>query len=269
MHRAHSQAEFVDEYINTADLYDHVGPYAARKDIKFYVDLAREASGRVLELGCGTGRVLIPTAEAGVDITGLDASPSMLDVCRQKLATLPSTIHKRTWLVHGDFRNFDLEEQYDLITMPFRPFQHLLTVEDQLACLASVRKHLHRGGKFVFDLFNPSIPGLADETRLEAAQVEAEVTLPDGRRFTRSHRFVRKDFHRQINDLELIHDVVWPDGTQSQEVFAFQMRYFFRYEIEHLLVRAGFAVEAIYADWDRTPYGEVYPGELIIEARRT
>lgn len=269
MQRTYAQIEKEDAYLVTAEYYDHVGPYRNRKDVQFYVDLAREANGRVLELGCGTGRVLIPTAEAGVDITGLDASLSMLEVCRQKLASLPSTLHKRTWLVQGDFRNFDLEEQYDLITMPFRPFQHLIEVEDQLACLAAVRRHLAPDGRFVFDLFNPSIPGLADQSKLEHAQVEDEVTMPDGRRFVRSHKFVKKDFNRQVNDLELIHDVIWPDGTTSQEIFAFKMRYFFRYEIEHLLVRAGFSIDAIYANWDKEPFGGIYPGELIIVARRT
>ena len=135
-----------------------------------------------------------------------------------------------------------------------------------MACLRQVRKHLKPKGRFVFDLFNPSIPGLADETTLEQAQAEPEVTMPDGRRFIRTHRFVKKDFFNQINDLELVHDIVAPDGTHTQAVFAFQMRYLFRFEVEHLLVRCGFAIETIYGGFDRVPYGERYPGELILVA---
>lgn len=263
------KGETLDEYIGSAELYDHVGPYRTRGDVQFYVDMARKTGGNVLEIGCGTGRVLIPTAEAGFNITGLDSSPSMLDICRQKLAALPSNVHKRVWLEEGDMRNFSLDEQYDLITIPFRPFQHLLTVEDQIACLMSVKRHLRLGGKFVFDLFNPSIPGLADETKLAHAMIEPEIAMPDGRRFVRSHKFANKDFLNQINDIEITHDVVNADGTTTQVLFAFKMRYCFRFEIEHLLVRCGFNVDEIFADFEGTPYGEKYPGDLVIVASRT
>lgn len=268
IHTATTQNEETDLYVTTAELYDHVGPYRTRRDVDFYVDMAKEIGGRVLEIGSGTGRVLIPTARAGVTITGLDNSPSMLEVCQRNLAQEEQQVQKNVWLTTGDMRNFDLDEQYDLITIPFRPFQHMLTVEDQMACLKTVRKHLKSSGTFVFDLFNPSIPGLADESRLDSAQAEPEVVMPDGRRFIRTHRFVSKDYFNQINNLELIHDVVWPDGTHSQSIFAFQMRYLFRFEVEHLLIRCGFKVETIYAGFDKAAYGSRYPGELVIVARK-
>jgi SAM-dependent methyltransferase len=260
--------EEIDLYISTAELYDYVQPYATRGDVQFYVDTAKEANGRVLEIACGTGRILLPTAEAGVEITGLDNSKSMLDILRDKLSQSPKQVQDKVHLEFGDMRNFDLGEQFDLITMPFRPFQHMLTVEDQMACLRTVRKHLKQNGRFVFDVFNPSIPGLADEQKLASAQAEPEVTMPDGRRFIRTHRFAKKDFFTQINDLELIHDVIAPDGTHTQSVFAFQMRYIFRYELEHLLARCGFAIEALYAGFDKAAYGERYPGDLVVVARR-
>lgn len=258
--------EQTDPYTTTAELYDHVGPYRTRGDVEFYVNIAKEVGGRVLEIGCGTGRILIPTAEAGIDITGLDASRAMLGVLESNLASQPKQVQDRVHLEQGDMRNFDLDEQFDLITIPFRPFQHLLTVEDQLACLASVRRHMKPHGKFVFDVFNPSIPGLADETKLEQAQPEPEVTMPDGRRFIRTHRFLKKDFLNQINDLELVHHVICPDGRKTEEIFAFQMRYLFRFELEHLLVRAGFAIESLYSGFDKAAYGERYPGDLIVLA---
>jgi SAM-dependent methyltransferase len=255
-----------DPYITTAELYDHVGPYRTRGDVEFYVNMAKEIGGRVLEIGCGTGRILIPTAAAGISITGLDASRSMLDVLEKNLASQPKQVQDRVYLEQGDMRNFDLDEQFDLITMPFRPFQHMLTVEDQMACLKSVRKHMKPNGKFVFDVFNPSIPGLADETKLDHVLVEPEVVMPNGGRFIRSHKIARRDYFGQINDVELVHDITWPDGTQTQEVFAFQMRYLFRFELEHLLVRCGFRIEELYGGFDKAAYGERYPGELIVVA---
>jgi len=96
------------EYGFTAEFYDHVVPYRERQDVAFFVELAREAGGPVLEVGCGTGRVLIPTARAGFEIVGLDLSPSMLAVCRESLAQEPAEVQARVELVEGDMRDFDL-----------------------------------------------------------------------------------------------------------------------------------------------------------------
>ena len=75
-----------EEYAFIADLYDHVVPYRERQDVAFFVEAAQESGGPVLEIGCGTGRILIPTARAGVEVVGLDLSPHMLQVCRTRAA---------------------------------------------------------------------------------------------------------------------------------------------------------------------------------------
>src|SRR5690349_2294309 len=95
-----------DEYGPVADLYDHVVPYSAREDVKFFVEAARTWGGPVLEIGCGTGRVLIPTARAGIDIVGLDISPRMSEICRGNLAVEPENVRSRVRLVQADMRNF-------------------------------------------------------------------------------------------------------------------------------------------------------------------
>ena len=136
-----------DEYAEAAEFYDYVVPYATRGDVEFYVDEALAANGPVLELGCGTGRVLIPIARAGVTIEGLDGSPNMLARCREKLAVEPPTVQARVTLHEGDMRAFDLRKQFALITIPFRPFQHLITVEEQLDCLRCIHEHLTADGR--------------------------------------------------------------------------------------------------------------------------
>ena len=257
------------EYRFTAEFYDHFPPYAGRQDIAFYVSLARETGGPVLEIGAGTGRVLIPTAGAGFEIVGLDLSPHMLAVCRERLAEEPREVRQRVQLVEADMRAFDLGRTFRLITTPFRPFQHLTTVEDQLACLAAIRRHLADDGRFVLDLFNPSLPALVDESRLSETPDGPPFTLPDGRHVQRFARIMSRDLYNQIQDVELIYYVVHPDGHQERLVHRFPMRYLFRFEVEHLLARSGFAVEAVYADFARHPYGTTYPGEMITIARKT
>ena len=258
----------LDEYAPVADLYDHVTVYRERADIAFFVDAATKVGGPVLELGCGSGRVLIPTARAGIDIVGLDASSEMLGVCAARLREEPSAVQQRATLVHGDMRAFTLHGTFALITIPFRPFQHLLTVADQLACLTCVHRHLADEGRLIFDLFNPSLDALTSMPLNEEMGHEPEFTTPDGRRVIRCFKIVKTDRFTQVNDVELVYDVTRPDGTKERLVHAFGMRYLFRFEAEHLLARAGFTVEHLYAGYDRSEYGSTYPGELVFVARK-
>jgi len=257
-----------DEYADVADLYDWVVPYATRGDIEFYVDEALTANGPVLEVGCGTGRVLIPTARAGVTIDGLDGSPAMLARCADKLRAEADAVRSSVQLHEGDMRDFDLRRQFALVTIPFRPFQHLLTVDDQLACLTTIHRHLEREGRLILDLFNPSLDYLANrQIGLEMPE-GPPTTLPDGRHLERTFTVTQADRFAQINDIELIYNVTSADGRTRRRVHSFRMRYLFRYEAEHLLVRTGFEVDQLYAGYDRSAYGSTYPGELIFIARK-
>ena len=262
-------ANVYEEYQFVADLYDHVGPYADRPDVRFFVEAATAAGSPVLEVGCGTGRVLLPTARAGVDIVGLDLSPHMLAVCRQRLQEEADPVRARVRLVEADMRSFDLDTRFTLATIPFRPFQHLLTVEDQLLCLASIRRHLVDNGVLILDLFNPSLDFLVNRPIGEELDEEPPFTTPDGRKVIRRQKTVAINRFEQIGHYELIHYVSHPDGRQERLVQAFPLRYLFRFEAEHLLARAGFTLEHVYADFEKNPYGSKYPGELLMVARRS
>ena len=257
-----------DDYAFVAELYDYVVPYATRGDVEFFVEESRAANGPVLEVGCGTGRVLIPTARAGIPIFGLDNSAAMLKRCRAKLEEEPAEVRARVELREGDMRDVTLGQRFALVTIPFRPFQHLLTVDDQLACLTSIHRHLEPGGRLILDLFNPSLDYLANRPIGEVLPEGPPVDLPDGRRLERHFCITAQDRFTQVNDIELIYDVTESDGRKRRALHTFRMRYLFRYEAEHLLARAGFAVDQLYAGYDRSPYGSTYPGELIFVARK-
>jgi SAM-dependent methyltransferase len=263
-----TQPSGYESYAFIAGLYDFVIPYRDRPDVDFYVEAALQAKGPVLEIGCGTGRVLIPTARAGVDLVGLDLSRYMLAVCRERILSEPEEVQFRIQLVHADMRNFALARRFNLVTVPFRPFQHLVTVEDQLSCLASIHHHLIQGGKLILDLFNPSLEALTRPTLGQEIGEEPEFITADGKRVVRRHRIVSRDYFNQINQVELIYYVTHPDGREERLVHAFPMRYLFRYEAEHLLARSGFEVEQVYADYDRNLYGTIYPGDLIFVAKK-
>jgi SAM-dependent methyltransferase len=214
-----------DQYEFIADLYDHVRAYRDRPDVAFFVEAALAAGGPVLEIGCGTGRVLIPTARAGIDITGLDSSVHMLDVCRAKLLLEAPDVRSRVHLVREDMRDFALRQNFALATIPFRPFQHLTTVEDQRACLQTIHAHLQPGGQLILDLFNPMVERLGNDT-IGPHYPEGEFSTPDGRRVKRSSRIIDRD---RV---------------------------------------CGFRVEQLYSDYDKSPFGAKYPGELLFVASK-
>src|SRR5438132_5608848 len=190
------------EYAFVADLYDHVGPYRSRPDVAFFMSEAVNAGSPVLELGCGTGRVLIPTARAGVEIVGLDRSPGMLEECRRRLRQEPEEVRARVELIQGDMCRFSLGRAFSLVTIPFRPFQHLVTVEDQLSCLDCIARHLAPEGMLILDLFNPSLDALVNRPIGEELEEGPEFALADGRRVTRRHRVVSYARAAQVNHIE-------------------------------------------------------------------
>jgi SAM-dependent methyltransferase len=258
-----------DQTDSAAEFYDYVVPYRERPDVEFYFTEAQKSGGPVLEIGCGTGRILVPIARSGIEVVGLDLSSRMLLLCREKLALEPPDVRCLVELIQGDMRQFDLGRQFPLITIPFRPFQLLVTVEDQLSCLAAVRRHLAPGGRLILDVFNPSLAFLIGDDNAFKEMLEGpEFTMPDGRRVVRHIRIANRDLFNQIQDVELIYYTTRPDGCVDRLVDSFQMRYLFRYEVEHLLARCGFRTETVYADFKYNPYGSDYPGEMVFVATR-
>ncbi len=250
-----------------AEFYHCVPLYAERADVEFYVAEARAVVGGVLELGCGTGRILIPAARAGVEITGLDLSEQMLQRCRGKLACEPAGVIERVSLVHASMTNFYLGRTFQLITIPFRGFQHLLEVEEQLACLEAVRRHLVPGGRLVFDAFHVDPAATHDPAWQEEREDTPETLLPDGRKLRRTARVTAFHRARQVNDIEFAFYVTYPDGRTERLLWHTPLRYFFRFELEHLIARAGLRLTALYGNLDRSPFTDSSP-EMIFVAER-
>jgi ubiquinone/menaquinone biosynthesis C-methylase UbiE len=271
MHHAGGYADFAF----VQHVYDHLPAAKARRDVDFFVALARNSGGAVLELAAGTGRIAIPTARAGLPVTALDLSSFMLAAFRESLAREPAQVQARVKLVEADMREFELGARYALVTIPFYSFQHLTDAPDQLACLRACHRHLADGGCLVLNLTNPSLPRLLSEKSFEEVQAEPEFSLPDGRKVVRKIRDTKKDLVNQVLTSEFIYFVTHPNGRQERLVHEVQMRFAFKNEMEQLLARAGFAVEAIYEDFQKTPYGTKHSvkemgwsaGEMVIVAR--
>jgi SAM-dependent methyltransferase len=219
------------------------------EDLDFWVGLAKESGGPVLELGCGSGRVTQQIARAGITIVGLDNSEPMLALARAKLNRKPELAARAT-LVCGDMTNFNLDQQFSLIIVPFNTFMHLLTMADQLAMLNCSRKHLIPGGKLVLDLTNPA-PAYADpptETLTHERTFRDDVNDLTIQQFST----IRLDRTAQIAHIIWHYDSIAVDDTMKRTLVPFTLRYTFPAEMGLLLERSGFRLVHLYGDYDES-----------------
>jgi len=179
--------------------------------------------------------------------------------CRAKLAVEPAAVQSRVTLHEQDLHDLDAGSGYALVTAPFRVFQHLTTIADQLRVLAAVRRQLAPGGRLVFDVFNPNFAMLTGADGKEHEETPRPEPLPDGRTFYRTYRIGRVRWLDQVNEAELIY---YADGKRY--VQAFEMRWYLRAELEHLMTRAGYRVQAMYGDYDRGPLVEGSSEQIVV-----
>lgn len=241
------------EYDQWADVYDVVYSYV-RSDIPFYVETAKRRGGPVLELGCGTGRVTVPIAEAGVEIVGMDISKPMLDAATANLAE-SSAENGNASLVYGDMSDFSFGRSFNAIIVPFRGFLSLLTTEEQTRSLDCIRRHLSPDGHLIFDVFVPDLDMLVQEEDLPY-HLRDVVDHRTGQRVVLWNRS-RYDNHQQIIEVTVIGDVLNTFGEVERRFYRdFRIRYVHRWEIHHLLTTCGFEVLEVFGDFNRNVFDE-------------
>ena len=235
-----------------ADFYDayFVG---VDGDVGFYTEEAVRSGSPVLELGCGSGRVTLPIARSGVDVVGLDKSRDLRELARRKAT---SEVGERVSFVCGDLTDFCLTRQFALIAIPYRTFQHLYAVADQEMALQCIHEHLTRDGLLIFDTFDPH-QLLVGEGWCSGLRKDTDFIHPEsGRRVV---VWYDRDYDPQLQLLEqeLVFEELEPDGAVcSRSSRRLTLRHSHRWEMEYLLERCGFVVEALYGDF----YGGEYPG---------
>jgi SAM-dependent methyltransferase len=203
-------------------------------DIPYWVETGKAAGGPVLEIACGTGRILLALRRAGVDADGLDASPAMIGLLRDKAEAAGLVVRAEV----ADMRRFDLGRRYRRIVCGFNGFAHCETTADQIACLRASLRHLEPGGALVVHM---SYPGPAYWSEPEGRPVlEQEVTLPDGSRLQMWDNR-RKDVVAQRQDSKVeIREFDAAGRPKAVHEFATAQRWVYRFELELLFAAAGF-----------------------------
>jgi SAM-dependent methyltransferase len=246
-------------HVEIYDLQTASGWGLPQNDASFYLEEAKASGGPVLELGCGTGRLVVPLLETGLEIHGLDASTAMLEAAQKKRELLPAEVATRLHLHSGDMSQFDLGQRFALIFIAFRSFQILVTPDAQRQCLLCIRKHLAPNGKVIINLFDPRydliVPG-----RQESVQSPRESVHP-----VSGNRVLVETLERVNDPVTQTFQERWQfTETNStgevirQEEESLHLRWTFRFEMQHLLESCGFVVAAEYSDFRRSPraYGK-------------
>ena len=209
-------------------------------DTQYFLDKIKNTKGKILEVGVGTGRFFAEALHAGADIYGIDVSKSMTDILKKKVHS-----SEQFRIYTGDACTMKLNKTFSLIIAPFRVFSHLIEVSDQLKFLENIWEHLEQGGTFIFDLFIPN-PELLHKGIDKVTDFEGEYEPGKKlRRITSSF----SDIVSQILDITMLFE--WEENNQwlSRE-WKFKLRYFFRYELEHLLSLSKLNLVHIYGDYN-------------------
>ncbi len=215
-------------------------------DNDFFLKKIKAAKGKVLEIGVGTGRFFKEALNTGANIYGIDVSPAMLSILEEKLK--PEEKHR---ISIGNIVDFSSHYQFDLIIAPFRVMMHVQEKQDQIRALNNVYRHLNPGGTFIFDVFIPDlnqlIKGLENKMDFEGEYAPGKTirrivgTEPD---------MITQTIHVHFTfEFE-------ENGQKSRKQWSVPMRFFFRYELEHLVERSDFEQYQIVGDYNGNPLSQ-------------
>lgn len=236
------------------ELYDLVnGSFADTRTFGFYDRQVSVCGAPVLELACGSGHVLIPLAEKGIDVCGLDISVEMLGACERK--AVERGVKAKFQI--GDMRRFELERQFNLIFITNNSFQHLLENKDVSDCLNCVRRHLAPGGKFVVEVLNPYIPLLIRQRGKKFMVGEfGEYVLTEDVHYGIANQINHKNWH------------FWHRPTDTIKTLVYSLRQFFPKEFDALFEFNGFRIEKKFGDFDESAFADDSIRQIIVAGVR-
>jgi SAM-dependent methyltransferase len=241
-----------------ARLYDwEHDPY--REDEELFVALARRFGGPVLELACGTGRLLAPLAAAGLDCTGVDIAPAMLARARHRLARLGLAAR----LVEQDITRLRVDGHFRTILLVLDSFGLLVDRADQVSCLRAAREHATHDARLVLDVSNGNLRGGSEP----AEELLHHLTAPDPDTRRPITKWVVRRPHvaEQLDELVCFYDELDQDVVRRTMV-ELRLRWFTRFELELLLEKGGWHVDEVYGGYGLEPFGP-NSDRLILVAR--
>ncbi|MFC1558493.1 class I SAM-dependent DNA methyltransferase [candidate division KSB1 bacterium] len=251
------------EYDSLAGIYDYEwGDLTG--DIEFVAELAAEYGAPILELASGTGRITIPLAERGFEVTGIDNSEEMLKICEQKMSLLPDSSKLSVQL--GDMSDFSLGKKFKFIFVPFNSFLLLSTKNQQERCLKSVYNHLDDEGCFMVDVFSPDFKLCAEEK--SDIRFLRHFYYPPEEKVIIQWEYVERNMAEQVLDIDFLYEAYNKDGKLERFTRHLTMALIFRFEMQMMLEKNGFEVIALYGDHKKSPFISKSPQMIFLCKKR-
>ena len=242
----------VGDLIYDANVYD--GMNTDLTDLKFYQKwLPKNKDARILELCCGTGRLTLPIAKAGYNISGVDITYSMLEQAKVKALEIGLEVD----FIQADIRTLDLPEKYDLIFIPFNSIHHLYQNEDLFKALEVVKKHLKENGLFLLDCYNPNIQYIveAEKSQKEIAQYKTK----DGRKVLIKQK-MQYENKSQINRIEWHYYI----NNEFDSIQNLDMRLYFPQELDSYLKQNGFTIIHKFGNFKEEEFNDSSEKQILV-----
>ena len=255
----------MDKYDMIAEFYD-LWTKDYKVDIPLWLEYAEKCGSPVLELACGTGRVLLPLAQKGFEITGVDISEKMLEKTKEKIKKEKDDVQKRITLTKGSMIDFDLNKKFNLALIIFNSFQLLLTQKEHDFCLSCVHKHLNPNGKLIVSAFYPDLT--RPEGVLKNDRDKPIPDYPEKGDLTEILYYQFFDHAKQITDVRFILDTVKLNGGLKRREFDLKLRYFFPAELERILISNGFEIEEFFGSYDKSKFTGKSPLMILVAKRK-
>lgn len=241
------------------DPYERIVPFydlehdAFVEDRDFYLNLIQE--GPVLEIGCGTGRIIEPLARAGLETHGIETSAAMLAAARRRLQGVPNAhLHQMSATA------LSLPDRFAWVIWPLNVLWHLTELETQIRALRAARAHSIAGGSIVVDLSNP----LTMQDRQNAGEVRRRFGAKDGDDDVSGFSSAHDVESEQLLEIDLWYERVTPDGALRRSTTSLALRYTYRFELQLMLEAAGYRVRQLYGSYDLEPYDSDAPNLLLV-----
>jgi len=243
--------------------YDLVFGISGKAELAWYLSKVQGSGSPVLDLACGTGRLALMLANQGYEVIGIDQSIGMLNLFKKKLRGQPVEVGERISIQNQKMSDFNVDRKFKTVIC-CDAFYHNLTVQDQINCLRSVARHLLPGGRFLFNLTNPTCEFILKSVASDEREFEerGRFELKDGSRTLLVEQAHTGNLQDQCTTTTLRITKVDRDGNEVEKgESTWTTRYLFRYEAVHLLYRCGFKVESLVGDYKNGPVTE--DGQLI------
>jgi len=243
-----------------ADIYDISNPL--REDISFWLKMAEEYGGPILELGCGTGRILIPIAEAGYEVVGLDISKKMLNILMEKIDNLTDKVKNRIKIKKEDFRDFKIDKKFSIAFFAYSTLYSAPTQEDQVSAIKCIHSHLKDNGIFISASFNPDIKRISQNDKF----ITMDFTYQDPNGELLLTRMTQTEYVQLNQTLKSnqIYDIKEKGKPIERYSIELNLRYIFPSEMRLLLHYCGFEIIDEYGDYNLAPLKENSPQMIFI-----